>query len=138
MAFTNNEYFTGLTQVQQMLNIQTARWSEADLDACLPVMHGIVHDFLIAMECISAGPVTSSTNGYNTVRAVLLDIILRWHVRRESLHENGHYDRPMAVMTAEYELTDANKLALGTAFQPQKEPGADLIPFYAPRGATTW
>ena len=130
MVFTNNQYFASLAEVSAMINLGTIDFTESDLDSCLPIMQGVIHDFLISLGVISAGPVLSTGKGYQTIRAQLLDIIQRWRVRRNSNKEGRIITNAAAVMNEEYNLTDANMKALGQAFFGGDDCPVDCIPTY--------
>lgn len=134
MALTNNQYFADGAAVTSLLKIgtgaDTVDFSETDLDVLLPIIQGEVHDFLLAQDLVTAVPVTSIQQGYNTVKSVLVHLINLWNSRRQKNKINIQSEGSDIYIGNPVFLDDISKIHLSTAFKITDQEGIDAIPIY--------
>lgn len=134
MALTNNQYFVDGAEITSLLKLGTASdtvdFSESDLDKLLPIIQGEVHDFLKAQDLVTTTPVTSSQQGYYTVKSVLVHLITLWNGRRQKNKMNIQSEGSDMYMGNPVFLDDIAKIHLSTAFKVTDQEGIDAIPIY--------
>lgn len=106
----------------------TVDFSIDDLNACIPVIEGTIHDFLKAEDLITAGPVGSTATGYNTVKNTIISLLGEWNNRRQLNKANYQLDR--SVAQNHIHLTTEMKIDLLGAFMVKDIDGIDVIPLY--------
>lgn len=133
MVLATTDYFADTAEIASLLHVGTSadstEFSETDLDEVLPIIQGVVHDFLLSQGLISAAPVVSTTTGYYTIKNVLVTMLQDWNQRRQANKLNNQTGT--FPNTSYYpNLTDAMKIDLATVFLPTETDSIDVIPTY--------
>lgn len=130
MVLTSTDYFADTATICGLLHIGTNStsidFSEGDLNYCLPVIEGVVHDFLLAQDLVAATPVASTTQGHNTVKNVLLGLLQIWNQRRQG-NKIGNQFESLGGGVDFPALTEPMMLSLIMAFKQQDQEGIDTI-----------
>lgn len=130
MALTSTEYFTDAAEIAGLLHVGTSStsvdFSETDLNYCLPVIQGVVHDFLKAQDLVAVTPVVSTTQGFTSVKNVVLGLLQIWNQRRQG-NKIGNQFESLGSGVDFISLTQEMMLSLIMAFKQQDLEGIDVI-----------
>jgi hypothetical protein len=131
MVFASTQYFASTAEIEGLLHVGTGatstQFSETDLDYVLPVIQGEIHDFLKAEGLIDTSPITSAQQGYNTIKSVLVKMLMAWNQRRQANKMNN-----MSEYSANPDdsLNNQLKLQLLGAFVVTDDDSIDNVPLY--------
>ena len=134
MVLTNNQYFADGAAISSLLKIgtgsDTVDFSESDLDVLLPIIQGEVHDFLKAQDLVTTVPITSTQQGFYTVKSVLVQMINVWNSRRQKNKITIQSEGSDIYLNSPVFLDDTAKIHLSTAFRVTDDESVDTIPTY--------
>lgn len=131
MVFSSTNYFTDAAEITSLLHVGTSAtsvdFSETDLDVCIPVIEGVIHDFLIKQDLVTTTPVASTTTGYYTVKNVIIGMLQIYNQRRQG-NKIGNQFESLGGGVDFIGLTQEMTIALMLGFKQQDEEGIDVLP----------